>query len=151
MSKRTALKIAPGSAPEGLSEGLDLTPELRTLWEETREKRELARQLVRMRSSAGLSQKELADRMGKDQAYVSRMESATHPMPKGQSIALYARSCGYVTAYAFLRPEDGPKDSAKDVAPASRANRQKHSSTTERSVSTSPAPASRWLCTTERP
>ena len=112
MSKRTAAKIAPGTAPDAVSEGLDLTPELRALWDATREKRELARQLVRMRSAAGLSQKELADRMGKDQAYVSRMESATHPMPKGQSIALYARSCGYVTAYAFLRPEDGPKDSA---------------------------------------
>ncbi len=110
MSKGNVATIDANPAQQAFSEGLELTPELRALWETTREKRELARQLVRMRGSVGLSQKELADRMGKDQAYVSRMESATHPMPKGQSIALYARSCGYVTAYAFLRPEDGPGD-----------------------------------------
>ena len=110
MSKQNATAVAAGQAGQAgqaISEGLELTPELDAIWEATREKRELARQLVGMRSAAGLSQKELADRMGKDQAYVSRMESATHPMPKGQSIALYARSCGYVTAYAFLRPENG--------------------------------------------
>lgn len=87
---------------EEFSEGLRRSPEFEQRWRETKERRDLSWSLVQMRRSAGLTQNQLAKAMGKDQAFVSRMESATGPMPKAQHIALYAKNCGYMTAYAFL-------------------------------------------------
>ena len=64
--------------------------------------------LVEMREDAGLSQTELAKLMGKDQAFVSRMESATQ-QPKGATISLYAKHCGgkRVGYVIFEGNEDG--------------------------------------------
>ena len=92
---------------EELSDGLPKSPEFEKRWRETKERRDLAWSLVKMRRAVGLTQNELAKRMGKDQAFVSRMESATGSMPKAQHIALYAKHCGYMTAYAFV---EMPKD-----------------------------------------
>lgn len=99
-----------GAMPsDGFSEGLNPSPEFIAKWDQTRDNRELAAVLVEMRENAGLSQKELAMLMGKDQAFVSRMESATQ-RPKGDNIALYAKYCGLRTAYAFFNAEDKNKD-----------------------------------------
>ena len=100
--KNGATKRVAARDRGSFSKNLPLTPEFEARWHETAERRELARSLIGMRRAKGLTQKELAQLMGKDQAFVSRMESATAPLPKAQHIALYARHCGYKTAYAFL-------------------------------------------------
>ncbi len=107
----TKVKINRTEATElpGFARSLPITPELEARWRECRERRQLAGALIGMRRAAGLSQKELAGLMEKDQAFVSRMESITTPPPKAQHIALYARHCGYMTAYAFF---SGPKNEA---------------------------------------
>lgn len=96
----------PEVVHENFSEGLPVTPEFVARWRETRERRELSRSLVEMRLEAGLTQTQVAARMNKDQAFVSRMESATGPTPKAAHISLYAGACGYVTGYAFLKQSD---------------------------------------------
>lgn len=80
----------------------DETPEFAKRWAETANRRALSRALILLRRHAEKTQKELADAMGKDQAFVSRMESATAPWPKAEYIALYAQHCGYLTGYAFV-------------------------------------------------
>lgn len=107
----------PLRASNETSEGLTFPPELQARWEATRERRTLSLKLVDMRLAAGLTQKELADRMGKDQAFVSRMEMATTPFPKAQNIALYARHCGRYFAYAFLTPEEDDGLTLSGLAP----------------------------------
>jgi len=88
-----------------LSEGLNPSDDFKAKWIATHHARRLAASLVNMREEAGLSQKELAKTMGKDQAFVSRMESATQH-PKGANIDLYARACGWRMAYASYKVDD---------------------------------------------
>ena len=106
MTKRKTDRTEAAELP-GFARGLPITPELEARWRESRERRQLAGSLIGMRRAAGLSQKELAALMEKDQAFISRMESITTPPPKAQHIALYAKHCGYMTAYAFFaRPQN---------------------------------------------
>ncbi|MGI9333985.1 MAG: helix-turn-helix domain-containing protein [Gammaproteobacteria bacterium] len=91
---------AENEAP--FSKGLTATPEFQRAWRDGQERRAIGRALERMRREAELTQMELAKKMDKDQAFVSRMESGRGPMPKAQHIALYAEQCGFMTAYAFL-------------------------------------------------
>lgn len=108
----TRAKVAQDSAGHAVeleapfSEGLEVTPEFEEAWRKSRERRYIGRALERLRRESNLTQVELAKRMGKDQAFVSRMESGRGPMPKAEHVALYAERCGYMTAYAFISQED---------------------------------------------
>ena len=53
-------------------------PEFATAWEDTREEFALAREIIRTRVAAGLSQKELAEKIGTTQSVIARLESGTH-------------------------------------------------------------------------
>jgi transcriptional regulator with XRE-family HTH domain len=97
--------LAPANTEVPFSRGLERTPEFDQAWTESRERREVGRALDRMRRDAEHTQAELAQLMGKDQAFISRMESGRGPMPKAQHIALWARHCGFMTAYAFVAKE----------------------------------------------
>jgi|TARA_Y100000031_G_scaffold58874_1_gene66438 predicted transcriptional regulator len=67
--------------PEHLKEFEALEPEF-----------ELARELIQARINAGLSQKEVADRMGTSQPTVARLESGHKPSLK--SLERYAEAVG---------------------------------------------------------
>jgi transcriptional regulator with XRE-family HTH domain len=102
---KTALQPSDLEAP--FSEGMVRTPEFDQAWVESQERRMVGRLLERMRRDANETQASLAAKMGKDQAFISRMESGRGPMPKAQHIALWARHCGYMTAYAFVAKDEG--------------------------------------------
>lgn len=53
-------------------------PEVRKAYEAVKPEYEIARELIRARTRAGLSQSEIAQRMGTTQSAVARMESGTH-------------------------------------------------------------------------
>lgn len=89
------------------SKGLPVTEEFERAWRKSLARREVGRRLERMRRAANLTQSELAERMGKNQAFVARMESGRGDMPKAENIALFAAHCGFATAYAFVELEPG--------------------------------------------
>jgi transcriptional regulator with XRE-family HTH domain len=94
------------AAETAFAEGLPKSDEFLREWERTAERRQLGRMLEQMRRDKGYTQKELAGLMGKDQAFVARMESGQGDMPKAENIALYAEHCGFATAYAFVEQSD---------------------------------------------
>ncbi|WP_068809500.1 helix-turn-helix domain-containing protein [Thauera phenolivorans] len=77
------------------------SPELDRRLRDSEPRRDLALALVGLRRNAGLTQTELAGAMGKDQAFVSRMESASGAFPSAASIEAYAQACNAAVAYVF--------------------------------------------------
>ncbi len=73
----------------------------RKRWEATQPKRELAVALARMRAAAGLTQAQVAERAGWDKAFVSRLESATGPVPDVATLSRYAAACDMVAGIVF--------------------------------------------------
>ena len=67
---------------------IDGDPELETLYEEERTNAEIAMQVYGLRKDAGLTQKELADLIGTDQAVISRLEDIDY---KGHSLTMLRR------------------------------------------------------------
>ena len=76
--------------------------ELDNALEASSQRRELALALYGLRRRAGLSQSEVAHRMGKTQPHVSRMESATGPFPDSASIEAYAQACNSAAGIVFV-------------------------------------------------
>jgi transcriptional regulator with XRE-family HTH domain len=68
-------------------------PEFRAAWEEMRPQFELERALLQARLAAGLTQRQLADRLGKKQSAIARLESGRHP-PRLDTLAAVARALG---------------------------------------------------------
>ncbi|MCB9983396.1 MAG: helix-turn-helix transcriptional regulator [Rhodospirillales bacterium] len=66
----------------------------------------LREQLIKMRCAAGLTQEEIAVRMGTKKASISRLESvhAAHS-PRLETIEKYARAAGFALDIRF-KPED---------------------------------------------
>ena len=52
--------------------------EFAAAWEETREEFSIAREIIRTRVAAGMSQKELAEKIGTTQSVIARLESGGH-------------------------------------------------------------------------
>ena len=53
-------------------------PEFAAAWEEAREEFSIAREIIRTRVAAGMSQKELAEKIGTTQSVIARLESGAH-------------------------------------------------------------------------
>lgn len=53
-------------------------PEFAAAWEEASEEFSIARAIIRTRVAAGLSQKELAEKIGTTQSVIARLESGEH-------------------------------------------------------------------------
>ncbi|HLH26669.1 MAG TPA: helix-turn-helix transcriptional regulator [Chloroflexota bacterium] len=77
-------------------------PEFRAAWEEQRPQFELERALIKARLAAGLTQQQLADRLGKKQSAIARLESGKHP-PRLDTLVAIARAVGA----AFIVEPDG--------------------------------------------
>lgn len=80
---------------------LEERPGLAERWQSLEPRRHLANALIAMRKKAGLTQIELGERTGWNQAFVSRVESVTGPQPSTDTIARYAKACGAVAGFVF--------------------------------------------------
>ena len=69
-------------------------PGLQAEYERLGPRFELIDGLIRARKRAGINQGELARRMGRSQAVVSRLESAEHS-PRLETLREYAEACGH--------------------------------------------------------
>lgn len=79
-------------------------------FEQAGEAWEVALQLVALREKAGLSQRDLARKLGTSQQQISRLESATY---EGHSLSMLRRVAGVLRAkvQVVLVPEDTAQDS----------------------------------------
>ena len=80
---------------------LQTDPEFRRQWEASSAKRAIAIALVRMRSEAGRTQSEIAERAHWDKAFVSRLEGARGPVPDTATLMRYAAACGRAVGLVF--------------------------------------------------
>ena len=69
-------------------------PELQAEYERLGPRYALISALIGARQRAGLNQGELAKRMGRSQAVVSRLESAEHS-PRIETLLAYVEACGH--------------------------------------------------------
>lgn len=103
------------------NELLQEDPVLAAEWEKNSSRRKLSQALILVRKHAGLTQAELAERIGWKQSAVSRIESATGPMPDTTTIDRYVRGCGM---HMTIRIEDDPyparADDSLDMAEAAQ-------------------------------
>lgn len=67
------------------------TPGYKEAFEESRVEFELARQLIETRIKSGLSQEELASKMGTSQSTIARLESGTS-MPSMRTLTKFAQA-----------------------------------------------------------
>ena len=68
-------------------------PEIRTEYEALETEYALARELIAARTRAGLSQEQVAERMGTSQSTVARLESG-RTLPSLRTLERYARATG---------------------------------------------------------
>jgi transcriptional regulator with XRE-family HTH domain len=73
---------------------VEASAEVRSLLDKTQAKRRIALMLTRMRAKRDFSQKDIAERIGWDKAFVSRLESAQGGVPDMQTLSRYAGACG---------------------------------------------------------
>lgn len=66
-------------------------PGYKEAYEESHAEFELARQLIEARTKSGLSQEEIANRMGTSQSAVARLESGT-TLPSMRTLSRYAKA-----------------------------------------------------------
>lgn len=79
---------------QGWRESLTDTPEKRALYEEIAAKSDLWLQLVEARQEAGLTQRELAKRLGVSQAQVARIEKRGYESYTLNSLRRYVQALG---------------------------------------------------------
>jgi DNA-binding XRE family transcriptional regulator len=106
-SKRTARRRAEESPLAGALLAED--EGLRTAFEAHSDKRNLALALRSLRRWAGLTQADLAERAGLSQSHVSKIESATGPMPSTETLHRYAAACDARVRIDFLTRRKGAK------------------------------------------
>lgn len=88
------------------SEMMETDPAYRAEYEALGPEFEMARALIEARSEAGLTQEEVARRMGTKQALVSRLESGRlHPTTR--TLERFARATGTRLRIRFERTETG--------------------------------------------
>ena len=80
-------------------------PELQAEYERLGPRFELISALIGARQRAGLGQGELAKRMGRSQAVVSRLESAEHS-PRIETLIEYAEACGHQIELRIVESEE---------------------------------------------
>ena len=81
-------------------------PAFRLEWESRATAAAIARRVQRLRTAAGLSQAELANRLGVSQPLIARLESE-HPdrVPTFDTVARIAEACGRRLVVSFPRRE----------------------------------------------
>ena len=80
---------------------------LRSSFDANMDKRNLALALRSLRRWAGLTQGDLAQRSGLSQSHISKIESATGPMPSTETLHRYAAACDARVRIDFLTMRKG--------------------------------------------
>lgn len=80
-------------------------PKLQAEYERLGPRYKLISALIGARQRAGLTQRELARRMGRSQAVVSRLESAEHS-PRIETLLEYAEACGHQIELRIVEAEE---------------------------------------------
>ncbi len=80
-------------------------PDIREQYESMRPRFEVISALIRARKEAGLTQAQLAERMGRRQSLVSAIESGRRS-PRFETLADAARALGYELRVDFVRSAD---------------------------------------------
>lgn len=104
--------IAEGEeAYQEWADGLVATPEGRLLYEEEAGKMDLWLQLVEARQAAGLTQQELAKRLGVSQAQVARIEKRGYDAYTLNTLRRYVNALGegFTVQVTVHRPASGPE------------------------------------------
>ncbi len=96
-------------------------PELRAEYENLGPRFDAVIALIRARQQAGLTQTELARRMGVSQGVLSRLESAWHS-PRLETLAAAARTLGYTLEIRFKKA--APQSERKVAEPTNAAYRE---------------------------
>jgi DNA-binding XRE family transcriptional regulator/phage-related protein len=78
-------------------------PEVRRAYHDLAPEYEIARAIIRARSAAGLSQAELAERMGTAQSYVARLESG-RVLPSTRTFLKVAEATGTQARFELVTP-----------------------------------------------
>lgn len=84
-------------------------PEFAAVWEDARDEFSIAREIIRTRVAAGMSQKELAEKIGTTQSVIARLESGSH-MPSVSTLKRVAEA-----THAKLRIELIPADDESHI------------------------------------
>jgi transcriptional regulator with XRE-family HTH domain len=79
-------------------------PAARELWTKTELQRSIGMKLAQLRNTQGLTQAELAQRVGWDKAFVSRLESAQAGVPDTVTISRYVQACNCMVAMVIFDP-----------------------------------------------
>jgi ribosome-binding protein aMBF1 (putative translation factor) len=93
---------------------LDEYPEVREEYERMRPRFDAVSQLIAMRNEAGLTQAELAERMGRRQSVVSAIESGRRE-PRLSTLSAAARAMGHELRIDFV-PIEGGDEADADAA-----------------------------------
>lgn len=131
MARRSPQHDDPNDTRDDLEDYIDecdaKDPGFRERVEEATERRILAHRLRRRRAALGMSQRELAERIGTAQSMVSRVERGIEDI-KISTLCRYLRALGLCLDVANLRPMENPKPSTKKQArkPAARKPAQKN-------------------------
>ncbi len=95
-------------------------PEVREEYERLRPRYEAVAELIRLRKAAGVTQAELAERLGRPQSIVSDIESGRRS-PRIDTLAAAARVLGYELRIDLVPREPGePREPHTPDAPAPR-------------------------------
>lgn len=81
-------------------------PQVRAAWDRAEQKRKLSMFLVNMRTSAGFTQRQLAEAVRWDKSFISRLEAASGPVPALETISKYAQACGFNIGLVTATRED---------------------------------------------
>jgi transcriptional regulator with XRE-family HTH domain len=82
-------------------------PEFAAAWYEAEEEFSVAREIIRARTTAGLSQQELAERLNTTQSAVARLESGSH-MPSVTTLKRVAEATHSTLRIALIPAENTP-------------------------------------------
>lgn len=86
-------------------------PEVRAEYDALEDEFNVARTVIALRSESGLTQRDLAERVGIKQPQLARIE-AGRQIPKLETLALLAEGAGYTVEVNFI-PKTGKKRSQK--------------------------------------
>lgn len=98
-------------------------PDVRREYDALAEEFELLDQILKARAEAGLTQAELAERIGTTQSAVARMETAIgRHSPSLATLKRYAAALGYRLQVRLVKQKAQPARSSRVRAKAARAN-----------------------------
>lgn len=105
-------KTTSGTIPwKSVRDSVLANPEVRAEYDALKDEFDLARTVIALRSESGLTQRELAERIGLKQPQLARIE-AGRQIPKLETLAKLAEGAGYALEINFV-PKIGKKRSQK--------------------------------------